>query len=125
MARGQQTRIEFPAKHQTRYINCTIWQPETKAKPWAVHCEGWMNSGIDVWLYHEDISRGYHFYRKCKFKSARQFAEFMRSQLTLFKHVFRKDLEIRGIDFRALKEGYEKGVIRAESHHIVNQQQER
>lgn len=114
----EQTRIEFPASQKNVYMNCTIWQPETDKTPWAIHCEGWSNGNLNIWLYHEEIKNGYHFYSKCRFKSARHFAEFMRRQLALFKNAFRKDIDIRGIDFRALYEGYEKGVKRARSYTI-------
>lgn len=80
--------------------------------------QGWLDSGIDIWLYHEQFERGYFFFRKCRFKTPQAFAEFMRKQLALFKNVFHNDIDIRGNDYTALVEGYRKGVSRAGSVHI-------
>lgn len=114
----QQTRIELPPNGNGRYMNYTIWQPETKSVPWCVHMQGWIDSGIDIWLYHDELNRGYHFYRKCKFKSSRAFAEFIRRQITLYKNAFGKNMTIRGIDYRALINGYTEGLKRSGNVHI-------
>ena len=80
--------------------------------------QGWIENGIDIWLYHEGLTNGYYFFKKCRFKSSQEFANFIRSQLCLVKNVFKKDIDIRGIDYKALYDGYEEGVKRAGSLHI-------
>ena len=100
------------------YMNYTIWQPETDSIPWSIHMQGWRRSGIDIWLYHEQIKGGYCFYKKVKIKNANHFAEFIRKQLSLFKTSFKKDIAIRGIDYVALLEGYKKGEVKARSYTI-------
>ena len=92
------------------HVSFTIWQPQTVRQPWAIHVQGRIRSGADVWIYHEGLKNGYAFYKALRFKDVRRFANFIRSQITVMKNVLRLDIELRGIDYRAIEQGFNKEV---------------
>ena len=94
-------------------MNYTIWQPEIKNNdcfPWAVHIEGWLESGIVITIHHESLTRGQISFSNCKFRSAKEFSEFVMKMLITYRDSFKKPIRANGNDCLALMEGYRKGL---------------
>lgn len=111
----KQSRISFQPFKRDIYIKETVKQ-EGVLFPWIVKVEGWMLSGLSVKIEHAELMDGYILFANVKFKSAKHFADFTTKMLTLFRDSFKKSIVVRGYDYLALMEGYEKGKQKARSH---------
>ena len=115
----EQTRIDIePKRKRGTKMDYTIWQPDTKCKPWAVHVRGYKESTIDVILYHEDINEhGRAYFAKVKAPTPKAFLDFVSKQIQLFASFQRCDMEYRTCDAVALYDAYRDGV---RSEHVLN-----
>ena len=112
----EQTRICSIANQTGEYIEHMIWQGETSTVPWAVSVEGYRTREVTIKIYHEDVNRyGIATYQCVRARSAREFAEFVVSQLKTFELFPNVRIEVTPGDIRALYEGYMEGVRNAQA----------
>ena len=113
----EQTRITFQPQKRDTYVKETIKQPGALF-PWTVKIEGWLISGLDVKIEHDELKNGYMYFSNLKFRNARHFSSFVAKIIDTFKVSFNKNMYVSGNDLLALMEGYEKGKKKARSCYI-------
>ena len=105
----KQTRICFNDVTKTQHLDVTITQ-ENAIDPWYFKLHGWNNS-LYVTLHHRHLKGGVYAFGVLNFKTSNEFAKFAYKMLTLFSKTFETpNMAVKGMDFRTLKEGYEKGL---------------
>ena len=109
-----QTRLPFEEQKE-RKLMFTVWQPETRKMPWAVHCEGYRKGKVSVTVYHESIKgKGHATFPNLSLQTPYEFCDFATSMLKVYAQFSPDTVEVRPVDVKALLEGYRKGVAVAQ-----------
>ena len=107
-----QMQLDFAKDYRikTRKVSFTVWQPEIiGGSPWCVVFNGYTTGKGDLTIYHDFIPKGKVTFPGLKLPSKRRFADFAVTMLGVYKG-FGGNIDIRPQDYKALLDGYEKGI---------------